>query len=69
MMIQSLLQDTSRNNDQGFIVWLRKVDSLLINKTGMSHEDLPDYCYRDAFDRGEAPSQVATKAIRAARDY
>lgn len=67
-MIQQLLHAENSFKDQGYIMWMRKVDSLIIQKTGLSHEDLPDYCYRDAFDRGEAPSQVATKAIKAARE-
>ena len=52
-----------------FEQWMQEVDQWLDRKCGMVSADLPDYCYRDAYDDGERPSLVAARAISAARDY
>lgn len=53
----------------GFDAWKAKVDALIQRKTGLSADDLPDFCYVDAFDDGATPAQTARDAIRAARDF
>jgi hypothetical protein len=53
-----------------FEEYMRAVDAAIASKVGgMDSNDLPDYCYRDAYDDGEGPASVARKAIRAAGDY
>ncbi len=50
-----------------FRVWMKKVDAAAQKKCGLSIYDLPDYCYRDAFEDGICPSSAAHRAFRAAR--
>jgi hypothetical protein len=47
-----------------FEEWMRQVDAAL----GMDHRDLPDYCYKDAFEDGDSPKQAARAAMRAAME-
>lgn len=49
--------------------WMRLVDAAVARIAGLSAYDLPDYCYRDAYDDGESPTATARAAIRAARDF
>ena len=51
-----------------FEEFMRRVDACVAHATGLSALDLPDYCYRDAFDAGEHPGYVARAAIRAAHE-
>jgi hypothetical protein len=53
-------------NEAKFRDWLRKVDAVVRAKTGMSYDDLPDYCYADRYEEGARPATVANEAIRAA---
>lgn len=46
-----------------FEQWMQKVDAVLEKKCGLSHHDLEDFCYRDAYDDGEAPSTVAREVL------
>ncbi len=48
---------------------MKKVDQACEARFGISIHDLPDFCFRDAFDDGETPARVALEAIRNARDY
>lgn len=41
--------------DQEFSTWLDTVDQLCLEKFGLSLDDLPDVCTRDAFDSGMTP--------------
>lgn len=43
-----------------FELWMIKVNNLLAAKVGVGSEDLPDYCWRDAFDDGLTPKEVVT---------
>jgi hypothetical protein len=52
-----------------FDAWMAKVNKILDRRTGLTADDLPDYCYRDDFDDGATPSQAASHAIRAAKDF
>jgi len=56
-------------DDKKFNDWWVKVDIALVNMCGMGVEDLPDYCYRDAFNAGQTPREVARDVIAAAKDY
>ncbi len=51
---------------EAFTAYMQDVDREVWAQLGCSVYDLPDYCYRDAFEDGEAPETVARKAIRAA---
>jgi hypothetical protein len=48
---------------------MHDVDRAIERKLGVSSCDLPDYCYRDAFDEGFTPAQVAEAAIRNYRRF
>ena len=52
-----------------FQQWMRKVDAIIDAITGMSADDLPDYCYADDWAYGEKPATTARRAVRAAREY
>lgn len=54
---------------QTFEEWMARVNQLMDNYCGMVSEDLPDWCYRDAYDDGRTPGAAAREAIAAARDY
>ena len=46
-----------------FPEWMKKVDEALLNKVGLTHGDLADYCYMDAYADGERPASVAKKVL------
>lgn len=48
--------------------WMLAVDANVQRLCGLSADDLPDYCYADAYDDGRSPSEVARAAVRAARE-
>jgi len=43
---------------------MAKVDGCLEAICGLSNMDLPDYCYRDAFEGDEKPSYVAIEVLK-----
>ena len=53
-------------SDAPFEAWLARADAVCCKLVGMSIYDLPDYCYRDAFDDGMTPAAAAKSALRAA---
>lgn len=42
-----------------FEEFLEQVNLYLLRNFGVTSGDLPDYCYRDAYDDGIAPSECA----------
>jgi len=38
--------------EDAFAAWMEKVDDALIKLCAMGHDDLPDWCYADAFEDG-----------------
>ena len=38
--------------------WKQKIDDILINRVGLSTDDLPDYNFTDAYEDGESPVTV-----------
>lgn len=42
-----------------FEVWLAKVDRIVSAKCGVGVDDLADMCYRDSFEDGVTPSEMA----------
>ena len=49
--------------------WMYEVNSACDLACGLSVDDLPDYCFRDAYDSGKSPKSVAKSAIRSAKEY
>lgn len=50
-------------NDPGFAVWLMTVDRDLRNKVQVTHRDLSDWSWRDAYDNGTSPQDAAAQAL------
>lgn len=48
-----------------FESWLKKVDAALLQLCGMTHEDIPDWDYYNAFEDDMTPVRAAKKAITA----
>ncbi len=50
--------------------WFAAVDVAVQKQTHglLCRDDLPDYLYRDRFEEGATPSQVAREAVQAAKD-
>ena len=46
--------------------WMAEVDRWLEDKCGLSSLDLPDACYRDAYDDGESAARFAREVYREA---
>ena len=60
---------TNMNTGQTFEHWMKSVDKIISDKLmGMTSADLPDMCYRDYYDDGMSPRQVAAMAIRSAME-
>lgn len=51
-----------------FQQWKHQVDAAIVKKVGMSADDLPDWPYRDAYNRGHSPASAASAAIRSAKE-
>jgi hypothetical protein len=43
---------------------MEQVDTLLVERTGTSSSDLPDFAWQDAFDAGEEPKDVVEEFLR-----
>jgi hypothetical protein len=48
---------------QTFEMWMSKLDGWLYKKCGLSHNDLADFCYMDAYLNGERPASVAKQVL------
>ena len=53
----------------GFDAWMVKVNAIIVKRTGLSADDLPDYLYDDDYEDGASPSQAASAAIRYAKEF
>lgn len=51
-----------------FEEWKRKVNNILIEKYGLGTDDLPDYCYRDAYEDNVSVKTTASAVYRNAKD-
>lgn len=51
-------------DQEKFEAWKAQVNALVIAKTALSCDDLPDYCYADCFESGDNPSETARAVIR-----
>jgi hypothetical protein len=49
-----------------FETWKKRVDEELESLYGLSLDDLPDFCYRDVFDKNWSPKRTAYAALKAA---
>jgi hypothetical protein len=49
--------------------WMRAVgDNIASIMCGLSHDDLPDCCYRDWYDDGRTPQSAALEALKNANE-
>jgi len=39
-------------NESGFKAWMKAVDALLVNAIGLTHEDMADWHWADAYEDG-----------------
>jgi hypothetical protein len=46
-----------------FNQWMREVDKWLMGNFGITHLDLTDYTYRDAYDDDATPEEAAREAV------
>lgn len=46
-----------------FTAWMRQVDQKLVSVIGLSHLDLPDFCFRDWFDDGVSVSEAVEAVL------
>ncbi len=46
-----------------FEAWMAKVDAELIRRCGFDSQDLPDYCYSDAYEDDATPSMCAAEVL------
>lgn len=59
---------SKREDYKTFEHWMRAVDNVLSSIAGLVSEDLPDYCYADAYEDGYSPAATAKRALRAAHE-
>ena len=48
---------------RSFMLWLSDVDAELVRRSGLGVDDLPDWLYRDAYDDGAYPVDVARDVL------
>ena len=60
--------DAPKKMKISFEDWMKEVNKEVESAVGMSANDLPDYCYRDAYDDGKSPKSVAKAAIRSSNE-
>ncbi|ASJ79591.1 hypothetical protein SEA_KALNOKY_88 [Mycobacterium phage Kalnoky] len=46
-----------------FEEWMRRVDRVMLAVTGLTHRDIADWNYRDAYDDDVSPRTAALKAL------
>lgn len=49
--------------------WVARIDTELDTLVGLSHDDLPDWDYRSAYEEEMSPRAAAMKAIKNAGEY
>jgi hypothetical protein len=54
-----------KTRKQSFTEWMQRVDAAINKKVGLTHWDLADWCYHDAYDNGETPTRVAKEVLEA----
>jgi hypothetical protein len=59
---QGYVEDCA-GGDERFALWLRLVDKRMIGSVGVSHRDIADWTWRDAYDGGQSPSSAALDAL------
>jgi hypothetical protein len=45
--------------EKSFKEWFKELDELVTRVSGLSALDLPDFCYKDAFNSGCTPTEIA----------
>ncbi len=46
-----------------FADWMERVDAVCEQSFGLSIHDLPDMCFRDAYDCGQSPEEFMTENL------
>lgn len=41
-----------------FEQWLKAVDTIFANRTGLHHDDFPDFLWMDEFEAGSSPAEA-----------
>lgn len=70
-IIMAMSPDVSRKIRQrytpthvdAFEAWLNRLDAVLLRHIGLTHRDIADRPYRNAFDDGVPPSEVAIEIL------
>jgi len=57
-----------KSNGITFDEWMKRVTAIMVHRTGMTPDDMPDYSYRDAYEANDPPASAATDAIKNAKD-
>ena len=60
-------KDATETTEQGFKLWLRKVNNIMEGTVFLSYLDLPDVNYFEMYEEGESPKEAAEYAIRYAQ--
>ena len=58
----------TKAKQKAFQEWLKKVNNIVILKTGLDLLDLPDMDYFGMWERGVSPKSAATRAVRNANE-
>ncbi len=56
-------------NKMTFAQWMAQVNVIIQRRTGYTADDLPDYCYLDAWRFGDTPEEAAADALEYAENY
>lgn len=54
---------------QTFETWMKAVNAVILAKTGVEADDLPDFTFMDEWEDGATPSQAAKAAIAWAKEF
>ncbi len=46
-----------------FCAWMERVDRVICGLTGLTHEDLIDYCWRDQYEDGTSAHEAALEVL------
>lgn len=61
--------DEVAGGDERFALWLAIVDGRMARSVGVTHRDIADWTWRDAYDSGMSPSEAAVEALQADDTY
>lgn len=56
--------DDMADGDERFALWLANVDHRMSRMVGLTHRDIGDWGWRDAYEAGESPRDAAREGLR-----